>query len=424
MPSNPRTAQMGAETRLALWRCSLAEHDEILRDDLDELEAHVRASVAAYCSDGMSAEDAARRSIADLGAPVDIAREYATMDPTRVWRRRVRRMLLGPLVAQAVCLPLVTLTGLVSWLLMSNGHGLAAVAWPSALVCCGVALALVAAGIHVAGGRPESLARWLRHAMRRGSSSANAVLRPWAFPSGAALVGVLWVAPATLAPVNDEAQPGYLLIHMLCLMLIPLLLPLPLVAAILWSHARRGSIRRVSAEARAWAVASSRDLRWMLFGVAVMLVLGLAGPLVGMVCAGLAWHAMGSYDQMAVAYVSANICLARLAATGAVQFAHGRPRRALLAADRLLRRWRAASNFRAAATVVSISVVGVVGVVALLVAAVFAFRAQRFHGFTQVGQFCAVGIHGVTPLGLWALFTLLDRPRLRLANGGLHELTR
>ena len=142
-----------ADEQLAVWRAELAEHDEILRDDMDELEAHVQASAAAYQAEGMGREDAARLSIADLGSVSGIAAEYATMDPSRVWRRRIRRMLLGPLVAQALCLPLVIVTGLISWLLLSNGYDLVAVGWPSALACCGVALVVVAAAIRVAGGR-------------------------------------------------------------------------------------------------------------------------------------------------------------------------------------------------------------------------------------------------------------------------------
>ncbi len=168
-----------ADEQLAVWRAELAEHDEILRDDMDELEAHVQASAAAYQAEGMGREDAARLSIADLGSVSGIAAEYATMDPSRVWRRRIRRMLLGPLVAQALCLPLVIVTGLISCLLLSNGYDLVAVGWPSALACCGVALVVVAAAIRVAGGRPASITRRLRHAARWRSSSSRAGSPQW-----------------------------------------------------------------------------------------------------------------------------------------------------------------------------------------------------------------------------------------------------
>jgi hypothetical protein len=93
-----------AEELVAVWRRSLTAHDEFLRDDLDELEAHVRTGVAARVADGVSEAEAFADAVGDLGPPAGIAEEFGKADPSRVWRCRLRRMLVGPLVGEVVLL--------------------------------------------------------------------------------------------------------------------------------------------------------------------------------------------------------------------------------------------------------------------------------------------------------------------------------
>ncbi|MAF12181.1 hypothetical protein CMK11_17180 [Candidatus Poribacteria bacterium] len=93
-----------AAEQLAIWRRSLLAHDELLRDDLDELEAHVRTAVEAQTAEGTPEAEAAASAIRDVGLPAEIAAEYAKFDPNRVWRRRLRRMLAGVLVGMVAVL--------------------------------------------------------------------------------------------------------------------------------------------------------------------------------------------------------------------------------------------------------------------------------------------------------------------------------
>lgn len=154
MSEHPSTAD--DDRAIALWRCSLLARDEILREDIDELEAHVREAVAERVADGVTESRAVTDAIAEVGVPRVVAAEYAKADPGRVWRRRVQRMLAGPLVALAALVP-ITLTAVVvtvalraagirdEWALVSY----LAVTW------VGVLAALVAVGF-LARGRTAS----------------------------------------------------------------------------------------------------------------------------------------------------------------------------------------------------------------------------------------------------------------------------
>ena len=93
-----------AAEQLAIWRRSLLAHDELLRDDLDELDAHVRAAVEARTAEGTPEAEAVASAIRDVGPPAEIAAEYAKFDPNRVWRRRLRRMLAGALIGPVAVL--------------------------------------------------------------------------------------------------------------------------------------------------------------------------------------------------------------------------------------------------------------------------------------------------------------------------------
>ncbi|MBT5711585.1 hypothetical protein HOI71_11115, partial [Candidatus Poribacteria bacterium] len=310
--------QATSAQEIAAWRRSLLAHDEFLRDDLDELEAHVRTAVEAQIAEGLPESEAAAYAIRDLGTPADIAAEYAKIDPNRVWRRRLRRMLAGALIGPVAVL--VAVHGARVPLLAAGwGPGSSVGIYYAFAIAC-LALLLASAVVLPRPGLSEE-----RAALARAWGFLAA--RPWAIATAtvAMLVGVLqWsgrilqVAHHTAGRTLDRgAATGTF--QGACYIALPPIL----IAVALWMAHRERTQRRAGLADRddpLW----SRRVRWMLAGQVVALIAPCLHH-AGRIAADLTWHSGASLGQISLAHGAPYIVTA-MAASAAVAVASGRRR--------------------------------------------------------------------------------------------------
>lgn len=79
------------------WLDNFAQSPTLQRENLDELEAHLRDSITTLQSRGLSAEEAFFIAARRLGQPAEIAQEFGAVNPGLVWRTRAFWMLAGML---------------------------------------------------------------------------------------------------------------------------------------------------------------------------------------------------------------------------------------------------------------------------------------------------------------------------------------
>jgi hypothetical protein len=83
------------ESAITHWRAQLTAHETVGPDELRELEAHLRDSVAGWTTKGLRADEAFQIASARLGPPEKVAAEFAKEDPITPWRTRLFWMLIG-----------------------------------------------------------------------------------------------------------------------------------------------------------------------------------------------------------------------------------------------------------------------------------------------------------------------------------------
>lgn len=84
------------------WRNGLLQSQSILESDVDELESHVRDEVDSLMLAGLSTEEAFMVSIHRTGDIETVGQEFAKVNPSLAWRRRVFWMLFGVLVSMVI----------------------------------------------------------------------------------------------------------------------------------------------------------------------------------------------------------------------------------------------------------------------------------------------------------------------------------
>ncbi len=375
------------EPRLAAWRRSMLSHDEILRDDLEELEAHLRAGIAGHVDDGMPEAEAVTRAMRDLGEPAAIAAECAKEDPNRVWRRRLRRMLVGPLVGRvvAVLAPGVARLPFVAGGLYAVGpHG------PTRLYASLVALCLLAP-LAVAVALPGRALRMERDALaaawrRLGSRYMARV----AVALGALLVAVLsrtgpWGVGRLVRHVGgrglSELAFGNGPDHIWYYTYPAIIAPPALMVAILWM-AHRERAHECAGWRRDYDPLWSRRVRWVMLGQALLLMAPSADNL-GRIAAVQAWRARGSMAEISAAQGAPYV--AALLALGLVGGALGMRRELplLRRADRVLR-WMSLGSVGSAAAMLCLYALCVYAQRLVYAVASTAFDVTRYGGAHMV----------------------------------------
>jgi hypothetical protein len=71
------------------WKHRFAQLDSVRGPDVEELEQHVRDSVVALTSKGLTEEEAFLIATRRVGAPSEVGREYEKVQPGYAWARRV-----------------------------------------------------------------------------------------------------------------------------------------------------------------------------------------------------------------------------------------------------------------------------------------------------------------------------------------------
>src|SRR5262245_11957770 len=77
------------------WRAGLAESSSFRKDDLDELEAHVRDSVETLRAPSLSEEEAFLIAVRRTGPAKQLAAEFARVNGSSVWLDRIRWITIG-----------------------------------------------------------------------------------------------------------------------------------------------------------------------------------------------------------------------------------------------------------------------------------------------------------------------------------------
>lgn len=87
---------------VSTWRAEMAAGGSCAGADLDELESHLRDSVARLSAAGLSADESFLIAVRRLGGPDDLRPEYGKAHPERLWRDRAVWMLAGLLAWGAI----------------------------------------------------------------------------------------------------------------------------------------------------------------------------------------------------------------------------------------------------------------------------------------------------------------------------------
>lgn len=122
-PRNPDQAMATPPFDLSLaihqWRCGFTQATPVRGESIDELEAHLRDSVAALQHTGLTPEEAFLVASRRLGPAEALTAELAKVRPADVRRTRVGWMLVGVFVFILIS----DLANLVSSVTMLLGHG-------------------------------------------------------------------------------------------------------------------------------------------------------------------------------------------------------------------------------------------------------------------------------------------------------------
>ncbi|MBN9606638.1 MAG: hypothetical protein J0G30_08510 [Actinomycetales bacterium] len=87
MTEQPTTPDL--EARLADWRAALTRDGSVDAEDAEELETHLRDSVAALAQAGLDDDEAFLIAVKRLGAVDAVTREYARVHSGRMWKQLV-----------------------------------------------------------------------------------------------------------------------------------------------------------------------------------------------------------------------------------------------------------------------------------------------------------------------------------------------
>ncbi len=76
------------------WKVAMQRETACSKDDLEELEGHLREQIAALMNVGLSEQEAFSIGVSRLGSPSELGHEYAKASPVRVWRHWFYSLLL------------------------------------------------------------------------------------------------------------------------------------------------------------------------------------------------------------------------------------------------------------------------------------------------------------------------------------------
>jgi hypothetical protein len=107
--------------QIAQWRQSLGQSESIVRSDLDELESHLRDQIDHLALSGLTSEEAFFVACRRIGNMKTLPAEFAKVNGSSIFRRRLQWMLIGILAYLLV----FNLSHLASFagVIVANGAG-------------------------------------------------------------------------------------------------------------------------------------------------------------------------------------------------------------------------------------------------------------------------------------------------------------
>lgn len=131
------------ERTITDWKSSFHAAESIDRENLDELEEHLRQAIAELTRNGLSTDEAFTIATKRLGRPMSLEQEYCKVNGQHVWQRRILWMLGGYLGGVAFSSLFSGLAALAGMTMSAFGYGgigagstsvaLAALAWSALL---------------------------------------------------------------------------------------------------------------------------------------------------------------------------------------------------------------------------------------------------------------------------------------------------
>lgn len=90
-----RTSSFELNRAVQQWREALAQSPAFRTENLDELESHLRDSIARFESLGLSAEEAFQAATTRIGKHGPLEQEFAKVNRSSMWLERLLWMLIG-----------------------------------------------------------------------------------------------------------------------------------------------------------------------------------------------------------------------------------------------------------------------------------------------------------------------------------------
>lgn len=134
------------ENELRAWRTRFDRLESMREQDVEELEQHIRDSVAKLTSQGLSEEEAFLVATHRIGKPTTIGSEYGKINGYHIWSQRLFWMLAGFIFFSVAQLAISTAASLgltLAALVSGNGHvmgslsvGITALCWLGLAIAC------------------------------------------------------------------------------------------------------------------------------------------------------------------------------------------------------------------------------------------------------------------------------------------------
>ena len=132
------------EARVARWRERLSRMESLRSSDIEELEQHVRDSIASLTSSGLSDEEAFIIATHRVGEPDVLEREFACVNRGHMWSQRMFWMVagvVGYLACRLVIGAIASIGGLA--VVRAGGNGMSMGYAAATIACLGWALVAV-----------------------------------------------------------------------------------------------------------------------------------------------------------------------------------------------------------------------------------------------------------------------------------------
>ena len=143
--------------RIESWRADLMAREGITASAVDELEDHLRTSLADLAGKELADEETFHLATRRIGHAPAVEEEFYKANPASVWGRRLRWMVLGYLICTLASLDVAAINAIVGILLIKQGLGVGAVIALRCLTLTLLIALIVALIFAMAKGRLESL---------------------------------------------------------------------------------------------------------------------------------------------------------------------------------------------------------------------------------------------------------------------------